>query len=154
MKIKNISYKRLFNLGNYNNEEISFNAELDNETPEHAFKIISDKIEDAHKYSQKIDDAKKMLDVLAGKSVNINQPASQDSIPYTEFEINRIQNDISSLMINLETNPQKFVYLHNKISELNNIVITLKKQLEERKILFQDKIKEIQQLKEEYGKIN
>ena len=156
MKIKTISYKRLFNLGNYNNEEISFSAELEDETPEHAFQIINGKIEDAHIYSERVNQAKQMLEALSGNiqgSEYTNIPYSSNSIPALELEINKTKSQISIHHHNLEVNPHQ-TYLQGEITRLRALLISQEQELQNRKTKFFEKVNEIKRLKEEYGKTN
>ena len=47
MKIKRICYRRKFNLGNYENEDIEFIADVDeDEDPEQAFKKLRKLVDD------------------------------------------------------------------------------------------------------------
>ena len=146
MKIKTISYKRLFNLGNYNNEEISFSAELEDETPE-----------DAHIYSEKVNQAKQMLEALSGKYVYgseyTNSPYLSNSIPAFENEISKTKSQIkiNTQKLELESDNQN---LKNEITKLDVLLATQETELQKRKDEFWKFKNQIKRLKDEYGKTN
>lgn len=153
-KIKSISYERLFNLGNFNNEKIGFIAEFENnETPEQVFSFLKEKIEDAHIYSEKINSAKQMLDVLAGKEFSQQPVNSPDSIPALEAEISKTKNMLNINQDNFKINPNHS-YLQGEIKILQLLLITQETELANRYEKFKEKVEQIKKFKEEYGKIN
>lgn len=128
MKIKKISYEMLFNMGEYQNEKIGFTAELeDSDTPEKSFLLLKEKIEDAHIYSKRVQDAERMIKQLQGS----NNYEFTPNIPLLEAEIQVLNSTIYKTHI-------------TDINEISRL-----KQIKEQKVELQKGIDTLSKIKEE-----
>ena len=95
MKIKNVEYKRLFSLPEYNNETIGLVADVESEKPEEAIAKLYDIVIGTNKTIRKLRE-------LSIELYRLNEDGCFDSIPGVSREIERCKKNIRNKKEDLE----------------------------------------------------